>query len=234
MYVAGVRCQDVDTASFTWAGDQAPTPATVGPTADGDLPRSVLNDVPRASLDNAGWTNVLSTTYGTITTWDDTDFSAHGNVCLMVGCRHSSDSVYYTAAFGSAASISQSSPLNTPHLVRGVYWYRTFDKSFGYAPTYVVAACSLVCGFVMLAMLRYFQERNYAKQRGHDCKRRSEEAELASEWGWRLALRRCHRLVRCYRCGHACGVLDLCLAWQQEYRLDLRERSVEGARRCHM
>ena len=81
----------------------------------------------------AGWTKFYDKPYKHATSSSDLQVPSSAEY-VFVGAR-SPDGTITLGAFGTRAAVLRATPLNTPHLHNGMYWYSTTGKSFGFAPT---------------------------------------------------------------------------------------------------
>ena len=116
---------------------------TLTPTADltkqSDRPTTLplyplgvqINSVSVSDLAHYGCSVCYERTYATFTV------SADINECtgpyLFVGGRETTSSSFILGAFDSSTVIHTQTPMNTPNLSNGVYWYFTAFKSFGFS-----------------------------------------------------------------------------------------------------
>ena len=127
VYAAPVACSRVfRDHTFSGAGDQDDGVVNASP-----LPFGVFHLL--QDTFGEGWTTVLNVTYAHHTSNTDTDLSAFGSRCAFVGAKTSRHAATFVlGAFGAADFVSGVTTHNVPHETRGVLWYRTLSKSFGF------------------------------------------------------------------------------------------------------
>ena len=80
------------------------------------LSGGVHHNLPTAAF--TSWTTLYDEPYSDYTTNADTDVSANGTKCVLVGAQRDCSAIEL-AAFAPAVDVAKVTALNTPHLVRG-------------------------------------------------------------------------------------------------------------------
>ena len=76
--------------------------------------------------------------YTTSSTLQNIKSNCSANSIACVGCYLSNQNVVHVAACGNCKAIFTETPLNTPNLVNGTYWYKTTKMSFGVSDTFLI------------------------------------------------------------------------------------------------
>lgn len=109
----------------------------------GDLPSSVIHDIPLSSL-IPSWKIIYNFPYNHKTTVEE--LRALESQCknkIIVGAINGSASLKLEiAAMGPSEILSLNSPLNQPTIYGSVNWYLTPNKSFGFAPSSTTINCN--------------------------------------------------------------------------------------------
>jgi hypothetical protein len=105
-------------------------------------PSGIQQNVPEQTLINNGWTLFYSETFATPISENVSELIPTGKYVIFAG-RQANSSTLTLAAAGLTSAVFRETPVNTPQLVNGTYWYftklpapqSTNVGSIGFAPT---------------------------------------------------------------------------------------------------
>jgi len=105
-------------------------------------PSGIQQNVPEQTLINNGWTLFYSETFATPISENVSELIPTGKYVIFAG-RQANSSTLTLAAAGPTSAVFMETPVNTPQLVNGTYWYftklpvpqATNIGSIGFAPT---------------------------------------------------------------------------------------------------